>query len=38
VGVTESWSLSGDGQALVVSRAFSSDQGAFQQRFVFVRR
>jgi hypothetical protein len=37
VGVTESWSLSADDQTLIVSRAFSSDQGAFQQRFVFTR-
>jgi hypothetical protein len=38
IGVTESWTLSGDGRQMIVSRAFSSDQGAFQQRFVFVRR
>ena len=38
IGVTESWSLSADGKEMVVSRAFSSDQGAFQQKFVFTRR
>ena len=38
IGVTESWTLSADGKEMVVSRAFSSDQGAFQQKFVFMRR
>ncbi|MEO7274012.1 MAG: hypothetical protein ABIX28_02065 [Vicinamibacterales bacterium] len=37
IGVTESWSLSADGREMIVSRAFSSDQGAVQQKFVFTR-
>jgi hypothetical protein len=38
IGITESWSLSPGAKELIVSRAFSSDQGAFQQKFVFMRR
>ena len=38
IGVTETWTLSADGREMTVSRAFSSDQGAFQQKFVFTRR